>query len=349
MLELGTLRLENPVVLAPMAGVTDPPFRRIVREYHTGLVCGEMVSSMALHYNSRKTRELIQIAGEEHPVSIQIFGADPGIMAEAARVVADCGADIIDINMGCPVPKIVKNGEGAALMRNLPLAAAIIGTVVKSVTLPVTVKFRLGWDKEHFTAAELARIAAENGAVAVTVHGRTREQFYQGEADWESIAAVKRSVAIPVIGNGDIDSPRAAAEIIRQTGCDGVMIGQAALGRPWLFRQVSVYLETGTLVPDPPLAKQFETIRQHLRLQVAYAGEARGIKEMRKHLAWYLKGTPGAARLREKLIALTSLSEVFRELGEYAGSLGVEWPDQQVDVSFQTNTGAGFTVDSWNR
>lgn len=329
MLELGTLRLDNPVVLAPMAGVTDPPFRRIVREYHTGLVCGEMVSSMALHYNSKKTRELIQIAQKEHPVSIQIFGADPGIMAEAARIVADCGADIIDINMGCPVPKIVKNGEGAALMRNLPLAAAIIESVVKSVAIPVTVKFRLGWDKEHFIAPELARIAAENGAAAVTVHGRTREQFYQGQADWKSIAAVKRSVAIPVIGNGDIDSPGAAAEIIRQTGCDGVMIGQAALGRPWLFRQVFVYLRTGALVSDPPLAEQFMTIRRHLRLQVAYAGEERGIKEMRKHLAWYLKGTPGAARFREKLVTLISLEEVLRELAKYAAALGVEWPDEE--------------------
>lgn len=330
MLKLGTLRMENPVVLAPMAGVTDPPFRRIVRGYHSGLVCGEMISSMALHYNNRKTRELIQIAPEEHPVSIQIFGADPRIMAEAAGIVADCGADIIDINMGCPVPKIVKNGEGAALMRNLPLAAAIIGSVVKSVALPVTVKFRLGWDGEHITAPELGRIAAENGAVAVTVHGRTREQFYQGAADWEGIAAVKQSVVIPVVGNGDIDSPQAAEEMIRQTGCDGVMIGQASLGRPWLFRQVSVYLDTGELISQPSLVEQFAVIRKHLRLQVAYAGEERGIKEMRKHLAWYLKGTPGAARFREKLITLTSLPEVMRELRQYAETLGVDWGDPEV-------------------
>lgn len=325
MLKIRDIQLDNPVVLAPMAGVTDAPFRKIVKQFHPGLLTGEMISATALHFQGKKTHQLIEVAPDEHPISMQIFGANPEIMAEAARIVQDHGADIIDINMGCPVPKVVKNGEGAALLRNLPLAGAIIEAVVRSVQVPVTVKCRLGWDADHLVAPELAKIAMDCGAAAIAVHGRTREQFYQGKADWEQIARVKQSVSIPVIGNGDVNSPEAALRLMQQTGCDGVMIGQAALGRPWLFEQVVRFLETGEILPVPALEEQFAIIRKHLHLQIAYAGEIRGIKEMRKHLAWYFKGLPGAAAMRDLVNSLSTLDEVERALSDYAVALKVRY------------------------
>lgn len=321
MLKIGSLELANPVVLAPMAGVTDPPFRKIASRYRPGLICGEMISAMALHYNSKKTIELIGIDQAVKPVSIQIFGSDPGIMAEAARTIEAYGADLIDINMGCPVPKVVKNGEGAALLNNLPLAREIIRSVVAAVRVPVTVKCRLGWDREHLVAAELAQIAEDSGAAMIAVHGRTREQYYHGRADWEQIALVKQRVTIPVIGNGDVDSPQAAKAMLEQTGCDGVMIGQAAMGRPWLLGQVVAYLEKGVLIPEPSWEEQFNLIKEHIRLQVEYAGEERGIREMRKHLAWYFKGLPGSARIREKINHITSLETLQTSLQEYQEAL----------------------------
>jgi tRNA-dihydrouridine synthase B len=321
MLKIGSVLLKNPVVLAPMAGVTDPPFRAIVKEFNPGLVCGEMISAMALHYNSYKTRAMIQIDTFEKPVSIQIFGSDPSIMAEAAAVIADEGADLIDINMGCPVTKVVKSGEGAALLNNLPLATEIIRKVVGSVRIPVTVKFRLGWDSNRIVAPELAQIAEEQGAAAVTLHARTREQFYQGRADWGYIADVKRRVSIPVIGNGDIDSPEAAKAMMEQTGCDGIMIGQAALGQPWLFGQVVNYLEKGILLPDPPIQRQFQLLEKHLQLQLAYSGEKRGLLEMRKHLSWYLKGMPGSAKMRDMVNTLTDINALKKALQEFEKQL----------------------------
>lgn len=321
MLKIGSVLLSNPVVLAPMAGVTDPPFRAIVKEFNPGLICGEMISAMALHYDSRKTRDMIQIKSFEKPVSIQIFGANPVIMAEAASFIAAEGADIIDINMGCPVPKVVKSGEGAALLKNLPLAAEIIRKVVASVTIPVTVKFRLGWDSNQIVAPELARIAEEQGASGVTLHARTREQYYQGKAQWDYVAEVKRKVSITVIGNGDVDSPEAAEAMMKETGCDGIMIGQAALGRPWLFGQVAHYLENGTKLPDPSIRQKFELIEKHLQLQLQYSGEHRGLLEMRKHLSWYLKGMPGAAKLRDKINTLTTVESLEKVLREYESSV----------------------------
>lgn len=304
-----------------MAGVTDPPFRKIVKQFGPGLLCGEMVSATALHYNSSKTREMVVVDPDEKPVSIQLFGSNPEIMAEAAQAVAECGADIIDINMGCPVPKVVKNGEGAALLNNLPLAKTIIKTVVRSVKLPVTVKFRLGWDEEHIVAPELARIAEDCGAAAVAVHGRTRNQFYHGKADWDWIRRVKQTVRIPVIGNGDVDSSAAARAMLDQTGCDAVMIGQAAFGRPWLFAQVVAFLQENRVLPEPDLAERFRIIRQHLDLQLAFSGERRGVKEMRKHLAWYFKGLPGAARMRDLVNTLTTGEAVRQALLEYETDL----------------------------
>lgn len=327
-MNIGTVSLENPIVLAPMAGVTDAPFRKIVKRFGPGLLCAEMVSATALHFKSRKTRDLIGVDPAEKPLSIQIFGSEPEIMAEAARFVAAQGADIIDINMGCPVPKVVKNGEGAALMNDLPLAERIIRAVAASVTLPVTVKFRLGWDEEHIVAPKLAKIAEGCGAAAVAVHGRTRNQFYHGNADWEQIGRVKAAVRIPVIGNGDIRSPESARAIMEQTGCDGVMIGQAACGNPWIFRQIVVYLRDGRMIPEPSLEERFQTVRDHLQLQVAFSGETRAVKEMRKHLAWYFKGLPGSARFRDLINTLDGLAEVSRALTEYANGLRQILPER---------------------
>lgn len=323
MVNIGTVTLANPVILAPMAGITDRPFRKIVKAFNPGLLTGEMVSAAALHYNSEKTCRLVEVDPEEHPVSIQIFGSDPALMAEAAQMIAAHGADLIDINMGCPVPKIVKNGEGAALLRRLPLAREIIKAVVDSVRIPVTVKCRLGWDASELVAVSLAKMAEDSGAAAVAVHGRTREQFYQGRANWDEIGRVKQAVGIPVIGNGDVDSPAAAEALLAKTGCDGVMIGQAALGRPWIFEQVTRYLTTGEILGEPELGRRFQIIHDHLRLQVAYSGESRGIKEMRKHLAWYFKGLPGAAAMRDFVNTLVSLDQVEEAIWDYAAQLNV--------------------------
>jgi tRNA-dihydrouridine synthase B len=322
--QIGSVVLENPVVLAPMAGITDAPFRKIVKRFGPGLLYGEMVSAAALHYQSDRSRELLTVDPGEHPTSIQIFGSDPALVAEAARLAIAGGADLIDINMGCPVPKIVKNGEGAALMNNLPVAERIIRAVVRSAApTPVTVKFRLGWDEEHIVAGELARIAEAAGAAAVTVHGRTRSQFYQGRASWEQIGLVKQQVSIPVIGNGDVDSPQTAQALLQTTGCDGVMIGQAALGRPWLFAQVVKYLATGDLTAGPSWGERFRVIFDHLDYQVAYSGETRGVKQMRKHLAWYFKELPGAAWMRGLVNSLTSFQALQTAIREYAAGLGV--------------------------
>ncbi len=323
MLKIGSVELANPVILAPMAGVTDPPFRKIAGRYRPGLICGEMVSAMAMHYNSKKTKELIGVDRAVRPVSIQIFGSDPEVMAEAARTIEGYGADIIDLNMGCPVPKVVKNGEGAALLNNLPLARRIIESVVAAVRVPVTVKCRLGWDREHLAAVELAEIGENSGAAMIAVHGRTREQYYHGRADWEGIASVKQRVSIPVIGNGDVDSPQAAKAMLELTQCDGVMIGQGAMGRPWLLGQAVAYLEKGILIPEPSWEEQFGLIQEHIRLQVEYIGEERGIKEMRKHLAWYFKGLPGASRIRDKVNHITSLEALQVALRAYQETLGV--------------------------
>lgn len=324
MLKIGSVVLKNAVILAPMAGITDRPFRRLVKEFGPGLVCGEMISAMAYHFNSKQTQQMLETDPEERPVSLQIFGANPYVMVETALAAAESGADLLDINMGCPVPKVVKNGEGAALLNNLPLAAEIIKAVSRAVTIPVTVKCRLGWDREHIVAPDLAKIAEDCGAAAIIVHGRTRDQFYNGKADWNEIAKVKRMVSIPVIGNGDVDSPEASREILNQTGCDGVMIGQGCLGRPWIFKQVTTYLEQGRSVPEPSIPEKFKIMRRHLGWQVEYSGENRGIREMRKHLAWYIKGLPGSARMKDRINQLTTFEGVSEALEEYEKSFGIE-------------------------
>ncbi|WP_312201903.1 tRNA dihydrouridine synthase DusB [Anaerospora hongkongensis] len=297
-MQIGTVKLANPVILAPMAGVTDLPFRLLVKEMGCGLVYTEMVSDKGLIYQNEHTLEMLKIDERERPVALQIFGSEPEPMAKAAKIVEKAGADIIDINMGCPTLKIVKNGEGSALMRTPELAYSIIASVVEAVNIPVTVKIRKGWDDSSVNAVEMAMLAEKAGAAAISVHGRTREQFYSGEADWSIIKAVKENVAIPVNGNGDVRTPEDAVRLRSETGCDGIMIGRAAQGNPWLFRQVTQYLSTGKLLPGPTMAERFEMTLRHLEMLVAYKGEHIGIREMRRHAAWYTKGLPHSAELR---------------------------------------------------
>ena len=300
-LVIGSVRLAAPVVLAPMAGVFDAPYRVIAHGYGAALVCTEMVSDKGLLYNNVHTEEMLHIEPGEHPVSMQIFGSEPETMAKAAARVEAAGADIVDINMGCPVKKVVSNGEGSALMRDLPRAEAIIRAVVHAVSIPVTVKMRTGWNEAEFTAPELAKRAEAAGAAAVAVHGRTREQFYSGHADWSKIAAVVQAVSIPVIGNGDIADGPSAGRMLAETGCSGVMIGRGAQGNPWVFREVTRYLQDGTILPPPSAAEKYRQLLAHFQALVAYKGAYTGLREMRSHASWYTKGLPGSAALRERL------------------------------------------------
>ena len=297
-LQIGSVTLPNNLILAPMAGVTDLPFRLLCKEQGAGLLCMEMVSAKAILYKNRNTQALLTIDPRENPVSLQLFGSDPDIIAEIAHQIEDRPFDILDLNMGCPVPKIVNNGEGSALMKNPKLAGEIIEKTVKAIKKPVTVKIRKGFDDEHVNAVEMAKIAEASGAAAVAVHGRTREQYYSGKADWEIISQVKEAVSVPVIGNGDVDSPEKAKALLDETGCDGIMIGRAAEGDPWIFKRVNHYLETGELLPLPTREERREMILRHAKMQLDEKGENCGMREMRKHVAWYTAGLPHSARLR---------------------------------------------------
>ncbi|WP_018085459.1 tRNA dihydrouridine synthase DusB [Desulfurispora thermophila] len=310
MWKIGQVVISNPVVSAPMAGVTDRAFRLLARRAGAGLLYTEMVSDQALLYGSSRTDKILDMAGEPPPLSVQIFGSHPEYMAEAAAIVEARGATIIDINMGCPTPKIVKNGEGAALLRQPELAERIVRAVVRAVRVPVTVKMRIGWDDQHIVAVEFARMLQDAGASAVAVHGRTREQFYSGQADWQAIARVKRALSIPVIGNGDVRSPQDALAMLRETGCDAVMIGRASMGNPWIFRDTVHYLRTGEVLPPPSWRERLEVALQHLYLLVESKGEYIGVREMRKHAAWYVRGLRGAARLREELNRAETLQQM---------------------------------------
>lgn len=316
-LQIGNVILENNLILAPMAGVTDLPFRLLCKEQGAGLSCMEMISAKAIYYRNRNTETLLAIDDRESPVSLQLFGSDPDIISEMAKRIEERPFSILDINMGCPVPKVTGNGEGSALMKNPKLVEEIITKTVKAIQKPVTVKIRKGFDEEHINAVEIAKIAEGSGAAAVAVHGRTREQYYRGKADWDIIRQVKEAVRIPVIGNGDVDSPETAEEMLRMTGCDGIMIGRGAQGNPWIFHQILHWMQTGEREERPPLAEVQQMILRHARLQVECKGVYTGIREMRKHVAWYTAGYPNSARLRAKVNEVENLEELedlIREL-----------------------------------
>lgn len=309
-LTIGNAELSNPLILAPMAGVTDLPFRLLCKEQGAGLVCMEMISAKAIAFHNRNTKKLMQIDPGERPVSLQLFGSDPDIISEIAREIEEEPFDILDINMGCPVPKIVGNGEGSALMKEPKLVEQIVSKTVRAIKKPVTVKIRKGFDEDHVNAVEIARIAEASGAAAVAVHGRTREQYYSGQADWEIIRQVKEAVKIPVLGNGDVDSPQKAKALFEETGCDGILIGRAARGNPWLFHQIKTYLETGEEEPRPSMEEIRQMMLRHARMQIDYKGDYTGIREMRKHISWYTAGCPHSAKLRAQINSVESLEEL---------------------------------------
>lgn len=313
-LKIGNVVLQNNVILAPMAGVTDLPFRLLCKEQGAGLLCMEMVSAKAIHYHNKNTDALMEIRQEEMPVSLQIFGSEADLMAEAAAQIEERPFAILDINMGCPVPKVVNNGEGSALMREPKKVEEIVSKVSRAVRKPVTVKIRKGFDDDSVNAAEIARIAESAGAAAVAVHGRTRQQYYSGKADWDIIAQVKRAVKIPVIGNGDVDSPQKAAEMLERTGCDGVMIGRGAQGNPWIFRQVTEYLETGRIPDRPGPPEMRQVIQRHAALLVQVKGEYTAVREMRKHLAWYTAGYPHSAGFRRVINSMETMDDLLAGL-----------------------------------
>ena len=318
-LKIGNVELENNIILAPMAGLTDLPFRLICEKYNPGLVVTEMVSSKALYYNDEKTKQLLKMDGEKRPISAQIFGSDVESMAYAAKYVSKI-ADIVDINMGCPAPKVVKNGDGSRLLLDLDKVYEIVKAVVENSEKPVTVKIRKGWDKEHIVAVEVAKIAEEVGISAITVHGRTRSEFYSGKADWEIIKKVKESVNIPVIGNGDIVDEESSYQMFEKTGVDGIMIGRGTFGNPWIFREIKYFLETGKKLAKPSNEEKLEVMKKHIDLAVEEKGEV-AIKELRKHIAWYTKNLKNSSEFRNSINKIETKEELLKTLDEYFKTL----------------------------
>lgn len=318
-LKIGNVEIEHPYILAPMAGVTDLPFRLLCKEQGAGLLCMEMISAKALLYKNKNTKALLAIDEREYPVSLQLFGSDPDIISAMAKEIEELPFQILDINMGCPVPKVVRNGEGSALMKKPKLVYEIVSKSVKAIQKPVTVKIRKGFDDDHVNAVEIAKIIEEAGASAVAVHGRTREQYYSGNADWEIIRQVKEAVKIPVIGNGDVVSGETALKLKEKTGCDGIMIGRGCQGNPWIFSRLIAYDKTGIMPPPPSITELKETMLRHARLQIEFKGDYLGIREMRKHVAWYTKGIKGSAKLRDEINQVESYEELENLLEQRLG------------------------------
>lgn len=323
-MQIGSLTVDNPIFLAPMAGITDLPFRLLCREQGCGVVFTEMISAKGLYYGSERTENMMGIHPDEHPIGIQIFGSEPLLMARMAEKISETSADLIDINMGCPAPKIVRNGEGSALMKNPKLVGEIVREVSRASSKPVTVKIRKGFDERSINAVEIALISEEAGAAAVTIHGRTREQYYSGTADWNSIAQVKSRLSIPVIGNGDIFTAQSALDMKEKTGCDGVMVARGAQGNPWLFRDIIALRDQETVLPPPTSQERIQTALRHMHMLIQLKGEKNGVCEMRKHIAWYLKGLQDAGRIRKLVNTISFAAEMEDALHTYQMKLGRE-------------------------
>ena len=314
--KIGNVQMENPFVLAPMAGVTDLPFRTLCKEQGAGLICMEMVSAKAISFHNKNTEALMEINPSEHPVSLQLFGSEPELMAEVAKSIEERPFDILDINMGCPVPKVVNNGEGSALLKKTDLIVEIVKKVSSAIKKPLTVKVRIGFENEPVDIVEIAKRVEDAGAAAIAVHGRTRQQYYSGVADWDAIRRVKEAVSIPVIGNGDVDSPKKAEALIKETGCDAVMIGRAVRGNPWIFREMNHYFTTGEILERPSVQEVREMILRHARAQIEVKGEFTGIREMRKHVAWYTAGMRHSAGLRRESNTIACYEDLEKLLGK---------------------------------
>lgn len=314
---IGNVSLHGKTILAPMAGVSDIAYRLLAKEHGASMVCTEMVSAMGIKYKNERTHELLRMEAVEHPVSMQIFGSNPEAIALGAKVVADAGADIVDINMGCPVKKVVSSGDGSALMKTPDLAARVAEAAVKAVDVPVTVKMRIGWDDDHINVVDFAKRIESTGVAAVAVHGRTREQMYMGQADWSYIKAVKDSLSIPVIGNGDVWTPEDALRMMQETGCDAVMIGRGAQGNPWIFERTNHYLRTGELRPEPTYLERLDMLLKHFELLCRYKGAALGVREIRTHAGWYMRGMPEAAYWRNRVNTIHTVESFKKELSTY--------------------------------
>lgn len=319
-LKIGNVELENNLILAPMAGVTNLPFRIICKDYGAGMVCTEMASAKAMFHNDQKTKRLFNTEGEKRPISFQVFGSELESIAYAVKYMSDF-ADIIDINMGCPAPKVVKNGDGSKLLLDLEKAKQIIEIAVQNSKVPVTVKFRKGWDKENIVAVEIAQIAEQAGASAVTIHGRTRSEFYTGKADWDIIKKVKQSVHIPVIGNGDVTDEESALAMFEQTGVDGIMIGRGSFGNPWIFKNIKHYLQTGEKLPQPTNQERLQIMEKHIQLAVEEKGEDVAIKELRKHISWYTKNLKNSSEFRNSINKIEKKDELISTIEEYFKTL----------------------------
>lgn len=327
--KIGNIELNGWACLAPMAGVSDLAYRVIAKKMGASLTTAEMVSAKGLYYRNEKTKEMLKIAPDEHPMALQLFGSDPDIMAWGAKIMEQVGPDFIDINMGCPMQKVVKNGDGSALMKNIPLAAAVIRAMVKAVQTPVTVKMRLGWSRDTLNAVELAQAAEEAGAAAITVHGRTREDFYTGKADWKEIQKVVDAVKIPVIGNGDVTDGKSAKDLMEETGCAAVAIGRAAWGNPWIFREVNTYLETGEIIPPPSWEMRLQMARRHLHGLCREKGEYAAVREMRAHASRYFHGLPKATALRQEIMKETTEKGFNDVLDSYEKERGFFEPETE--------------------